>query len=107
MLSNRYLPVFALGITLVLMSWAGHHAQAATINVPADFTTIQGAIADAGTVNGDCHPASPLDLPLPAALLPSRLPPRSPPQGQRALPVWVLARRGFSPLGVFRIVGWA
>ncbi|MCH9021473.1 MAG: hypothetical protein IID32_01760, partial [Planctomycetes bacterium] len=51
MLSNRYLPVFALGITLILMSWAGHHAQAVTINVPGDFATIQGAIDAA--VNGD------------------------------------------------------
>ncbi|MCH9021547.1 MAG: hypothetical protein IID32_02145 [Planctomycetes bacterium] len=52
MLSNRYLPVFALGITLVLMSSA-RLSQAATINVPGNFATIQGAIADAGTVNGD------------------------------------------------------
>ncbi len=38
------------GLLLVLACSSG---QAATIIVPVDFGTIQGAIADAGTVNGD------------------------------------------------------
>lgn len=40
---------FSFGICLGLLS----HAQAATINVPADFPTIQTAIDDVGTVAGD------------------------------------------------------
>ena len=36
----------------VLLTLTGS-LPAATINVPGDFVTIQGAIADAGTVNGD------------------------------------------------------
>ena len=53
MLSNRYLPVFALGITLILISSSARYSQAATINVPGDFATIQGAISDPNTVAGD------------------------------------------------------
>ncbi len=44
MLSNRYLPVFALGITLILMLSSARFSQAATINVPADQATIQAGI---------------------------------------------------------------
>ncbi|MCH9022482.1 MAG: hypothetical protein IID32_06930, partial [Planctomycetes bacterium] len=50
MLSNRYFSVFALGITLTLMSSA-RFSQAATINVPGDQPTIQAGIDAA--VNGD------------------------------------------------------
>ena len=45
-------------ITTLLLSFTALFAltgtlSAAIINVPGDFLTIQGAIADAGTVNGD------------------------------------------------------
>ena len=38
-------------VAVVTVGWST--AEAATINVPADFSTIQAAIDDAGTVNGD------------------------------------------------------
>ncbi len=41
-----------IGIVFLVVL-AGGFAQAAVINVPADFGTIQGAISDAGTVDGD------------------------------------------------------
>ena len=44
MLSNRYLSVFALGITLVLILSSARLSQAATINVPVDQPTITGSV---------------------------------------------------------------
>jgi len=47
MLRYRFLLVILSAVVLI------SPLQAATINVPGDFATIQGAIADNGTVNGD------------------------------------------------------
>jgi len=52
MLTNRYVSVFTLGITLVLMWSSARFSQAVTINVPADQGTIQAGI-DAAVNPGD------------------------------------------------------